>query len=164
MGLIKASIRDEMSDTQTSVKEAENLPMKELLDLLDSDEKSNDSTESVVKKPKKKDMKSPSKKRKRLSDEEEDESKSGKSNDEFDIKPFSDDDDDMVSLEKLKEKTYNSVKKDIMSMDYEADNAVDNEDIVDLNSEKRRENTGKQQTMAAMQQLVKQVCYELIRL
>ncbi len=146
MGQIKANIKDQISDTSQE-KAAEDLPMDELLNLLDSDEKSNDSTESTIKKPSKKDIKSPLKKRKRLSDEEEEEESQSSSKDK-NTKIMSDDDDEMVSLDKLKEKTLYEVKKDIMAMDYGEDG--ENDDISDENCSKKKE--VKQQSLPAFKQ------------
>ena len=145
MGQIKPTFKDQMSETSQE-KETENLEMDDLLNLLDSDENSNDSSESVFKKASKKDMKSPLKKRKRLSDEEEDveesDSVKSSSNDKGAKLLDDDDDDEMVSLEKLKENTYNSVKKDIMSMDYEDNDENNSEGLDKIKKEAKQQIAG----------------------
>jgi chromosome transmission fidelity protein 4 len=153
MGQIKANFKDQTSETSQE-KEAENLPMDDLLSLLDADEQSNDSTGSTIKKPSKKDMKSPLKKRKRLSDEDEDEeSDLGRtSSNDKDSKSLSDDEDDMVSLEKLKEKTLNAVKKDIMAMDYEENGESD--EMNGDNMSKKKELKQQQQVLSTFKQHV----------
>lgn len=135
MGLIKPVIKDEMNceasqevlekpSTKNNKKskpknDDDNLEMDDLLNLIDTDEKSNDSNASeVIKKPKsskKNELKSPNKKRKRLSDDN-DEEMCTNIEEEIEIDEM-DGEDDMESLEKLKEKTYKSVKKDILMMD-----------------------------------------------
>lgn len=160
MGQIKPTIRDDISDF-ASIKEAkkstkqteENLEMDELLNLLDSDEKSNDSSD--VKKSRDP-TKEPNKKRKRLSDEDDDEEKKETVKSKSTSKKVDDDDDDIQltlgaddddenedfeSLEKLKEKTFNTVKKEIMSFD---DNLSENneekiEEEVELSEKKKEE-------------------------
>lgn len=128
MGQIKVSIKDDINNSQPAVVETtkkstsstkksttskndDYLPEEDLLDLL-GDNDSNDSNQDVIK--------SPNKKRKRLSDDEESVQSSNNNNkkDEIMSDMGDDNDDDLESLEKLKLKTYNSVKKDVMSMDY----------------------------------------------
>jgi chromosome transmission fidelity protein 4 len=102
--------------------------MNDLLDMLD--EKSNDSTESVVKPKKvtskaKNDLKSPVKKRKRLSDNDDEEAEDSETRDEdegdlielLDAQADAVEDDDESSLEKIKSKVYSSVKKNVAAMD-----------------------------------------------
>jgi len=131
MGLIKPVIRDDMNEVtsqQETKKTNENLEMNDLLDLID--EKSNDSKasseENNIKKggsmkSKKNGLKSPSKKRKRLSNEEEEEEEFGTNIEEEIEIDEEEESDDLESLEKLKEKTYKSVKKEIMLLDNEND-------------------------------------------
>ncbi|CAF1034874.1 unnamed protein product [Brachionus calyciflorus] len=161
MGQIKPTIKDDISDNssssetkKSSKKNDENLEMDDLLNLLDSDEKSNDSTDL---KKSRDSLKEPNKKRKRLNDDDEDEENNHKNvsnksknsskkinDDDDDDIPLTlddeDENDDFESLEKLKEKTYNSVKNEIMTMD---DNmSENNEEKIDEEielSEKKKE-------------------------
>lgn len=110
---IKSGI-DSSNPSQQAAKETkgsnkEELEMDDLLNLIDDDDNSNDSVKkSKSKSASSSSMKSPNKKRKRLSDDEE-------SNDAPTTVSMGDDDDedDLESIEKLKQKTYNSVKKEL---------------------------------------------------
>lgn len=161
MGQIKPSIKNDMDvgssveSKQTTKKNDDQLEMDDLLDLLDSDEKSNDSTSLGLAKKKKDSFKEPVKKRKRLNDDEDDDDqmenaemvKSSKKvssdEDDDDIQltlGVDDDQDDCESLEKLKQKTYEAVKKEIMINDDDnmSDNGPDVEEI-ELSEKKKEE-------------------------
>jgi chromosome transmission fidelity protein 4 len=91
--------------------------MDDLLNLIDEDDTSND---TVTAKKSAKDIKSPLKKRKRLSDslnEEEGQCLE----EELEMEQADEEDDDMESLEKLKEKTLKSVRNDLMLLDIDQD-------------------------------------------
>ncbi|RNA00757.1 WD repeat and HMG-box DNA-binding 1 isoform X1 [Brachionus plicatilis] len=157
MGQIKPRISDDISVEAAKTKKShkENLEMDDLLDLLDSDERSNG---SEVDMGKKRDLtKEPVKKRKRLNDDDDDDdggdinsglmdkavaSRRIVEEDDDDIQltlGADDDDDDGESLEKLKQKTYDSVKKEIMTYD---ENMSDNEAVieeVELSEKKKEE-------------------------
>lgn len=148
MCLVKPVIRDDMNETasqevtekpkatkpltnnkKTKSNENEDLEMNELLDLIDSDEKSNDSRESdeKIKKPsskssKKNELKSPNKKRKRISEEDNDEEMCTNIEEEHELLE-DEDSNEFESLEKLKEKTIKSVKKDILMLENADENA-----------------------------------------
>lgn len=120
MGNIKVTLNDDSLMEASPVKSKstkktdDNLEMNDLLDLIEDDD-SNDSKSSSdnMKSKGDKAMKSPKKKRKRLSDslnENEDEHKCLEEELEMEA------DDDDLSLEKLKEKTLNSVKKDYLML------------------------------------------------
>jgi len=93
--------------------------MEDLLDLLDNDSNDSDGKSS------KNDLKSPSKKRKRISedngDNEDDAASEKSTKSSVRTEDADDGEDDMVSLEKLKMKTYKTVKKDILSMEQDGD-------------------------------------------
>lgn len=152
MGQIKPGIKDDIEVVSTvekkqSKKNDENLEMDDLLDLLDSDEKSSDSMDIGKKRDP---IKEPVKKRKRLNDDDDepvDQPESTKSNkkisdeddDDIQLALGADDEDDCESLEKLKQKTYDSVKKEIMTLD---DNMSENEaavEEVELSEQKKEE-------------------------
>ena len=157
MGQIKPNIKNDMDSVSSSETKKisknndDQLEMDDLLNLLDSDEKSNDSTNLILSK---KDLiKEPVKKRKRLNDDDDDEneqaqkpelvksSRKVEDEDDDDIQltlGVDDDEDDCESLEKLKQRTYESVKKEIMIND---DNMSDNEpDVEEVElSEKKKE-------------------------
>ena len=142
-------------------EEDENLKMEDLLDLLDNDEKSNAremstsrSSSSNALAAARDGTKSPSKKRKRLSDDNDDSmSKESHESGEFattnieeeldnDLGDGNDDDgddDDLESLEKLKMRTYKSVKKEIMQMDDDAD-SEDTKTITSMGGDMERNN------------------------
>jgi len=128
MGNIKVTLKDDLigdspkkskSKSKKSDKN-EDLEMDDLLDLIDDD-----CSESPKKSKKDSSLKSPQKKRKRLSDSlnESDDHKCLEEELEMETEmkneadASNEDDDDEFSLEKLKEKTLNSVRNDLMSMD-----------------------------------------------
>lgn len=134
-------------------EEEENLKMEDLLDLLDNDEKSNDSEKSASRSSSSNALasrdgtKSPSKKRKRLSDDSEskmsNESEFATTNieEELDNEHADDDgdEDDLESLEKLKLRTYKNVKKEIMQMDDDGD-SEDTKTITSMGGDIERNN------------------------
>ncbi len=87
--------------------------MNDLLDLIQEDS-SNDAATKTSKS--KKDIKSPLKKRKRLSDSVNEE-EGLCLEEELEMEQTNDDDDDLESLEKLKEKTLKSVRNDLMMLE-----------------------------------------------
>ena len=90
----------------------DNLDMADLLDLMESDSKDSDFGKKSSSKSRD-EMKSPIKKRKRISDEESTTTDKSETNAD-DVRMDDDDDDEMISLEKLKSKAYETVKKEIM--------------------------------------------------
>ena len=121
MGHVKPTLNDDGMGEENEPKKAskkDELGMDELLDLIDNED-SNTSEEVFKPKAKKKDsteLKSPLKKRKRLSDSE---TEVNCLEEELEMEHEDENEDDMESLEKLKEKTLKSVKKDLMMLESE---------------------------------------------